>query len=122
MVTTPGERAAKIRCGSKLEPCSGGTFDVGDAGSEDACEGVAFTTTVFVPSSSQPVPFPMPKAAPQPRTAATTVTTARAESRIGLTVATVLRGVRFPVKTVRPPWRPEERAQISSGPAAGPAR
>ena len=41
MVTTPGERAAKIRCGSKLEPGSGSTFDVADAGSEAAREGCA---------------------------------------------------------------------------------
>ena len=47
------------------------------------------------PGRASPSPFPMPNAAPPPRAAAATVATARAGSRIRLTVATVLRGCSF---------------------------
>src|SRR5216683_3106690 len=113
IVTTPGERSAKIRSGSKPLPGKGATFDVAEAGKAAGRGAPARTTTVFVPWSSQPDPFPMPKAAPPPKAAAATVTTARAGSRIRLTVATVLPRVRFPVKTGAPPKEQAGRGQIS---------
>jgi hypothetical protein len=90
IVTTPGTRLAKIREGSKPLPEIGATFDLAAAGNSAGCELFAFTTTVFEPPSSQPALFPIPSAAPPPRTAATMATAAMDATRIGITVARVL--------------------------------
>ena len=82
-MTTPGERSAKIRSGSKPLPGMGASFEVADAGSAAGAAVCALTTTVRVPCPSQPAPSPMPNAAPPPRTAATIVTAARLPACIG---------------------------------------
>src|SRR4051812_43856652 len=92
IVTTPGDLRAKIVCGSKPLAGIGPTLDVARAGSAaGAVEVGALTTTVRVSEPNQPAPFPMPNAAPPPRTAATRVTAARGPARIRLTVAAALR-------------------------------
>src|SRR5215210_5584802 len=88
IVTTPGDRRAKICRGSNAFPGNGAAFEDALAGSAAGFVGVpAFTSTVRVFPSNQPAPFPMPKAAPPPRTAATRVTAATGPNRIRLTVA-----------------------------------
>ena len=70
MVTTPGERSAKIRCGSNPLPGRGAAVEAAEAGKAAVRGAAARTTTVLVPWSSQPVSLPMPKAAPPPRAGA----------------------------------------------------
>src|SRR5215471_6586589 len=74
IVTTPGERCAKIRSGLNPLPTSGATLDVAFAGRAAGVVAVfALTTTVLVDSPNQPEPFPIASAKPPPRTAATRV-------------------------------------------------
>ena len=58
------------------------SFIGSDAGKAAGAAVCALTTTVRVRWPTQPAPFPMPNAAPPPRTAATTVTAARLPARI----------------------------------------
>src|SRR5262245_52586592 len=76
IVTAPVTRLAKIRDGSKPLPEIGATFDLAAAGSSAGRELFALTTTVFESPPSQPALFPIPSAAPPPRTAATMATAA----------------------------------------------
>src|SRR5690349_14349270 len=77
IVTTPGERCAKMRSGLNPLPASGATFEVAFAGSAAGVVAVfALTTTVLVDASNQPEPLPIASAKAPPRTAATRVTAA----------------------------------------------